>query len=502
MMTPDMDRLLAAPHRPTNHGAGAVRPAPPRTNGGPRVAPSWNPGRPAVPAPGTGVPPRAVPAPGIGAPPRAARHGFPPPPPVPAERRPSRTPADRPPLPAANASHPSKQLPARRIVMGVLIGALTMFGVATLDTFAGATVPVLGSLAALPGVAGEPDVVEVPAPPATPGTCLMWSRSDAADTKVVDCAQPHLFEQAGSVALVDQATLPDDRQWRQLVNERCTQVVLDYMGGKFDPDGRYRVGALKPSPAKWTEGDRELRCGLQSSSRSGALYPLAGRAASSDQSAVHDPGTCLAIDGRTIGDPVDCAGPHAVETVGIVDLSEKFPDAFPAVGDQDAFLQPECGRIANEYAGSADVIAAKKLTVYWDNLTEDSWKAGTRKVNCNLAALLPDRSGFAPVTGPVRGEVVVGENPAPPASQAPGPGVPAPTSTVPVEPPVDGPPNEQPPPSGAPGDEEPPVSQPELPSQPPEPTDVNPPTPPPPPRIDPPTPPTPQVPTPDPGTGA
>jgi len=35
------------------------------------------------------------------------------------------------------------------------------------------------------------------------------------------------------------------------------------------------------------------------------------------------------------------------------------------------------------------VIAAKKLTVYWDNLTDESWKAGTRKVNCNLAALLP-----------------------------------------------------------------------------------------------------------------
>ncbi len=147
--------------------------------------------------------------------------------------------------------------------------------------------------------------------------------------------------------------LPDDRQWRQIVNERCQPVVLQYLGGKFDPDGRYRVGALKPSPAKWAEGDRELRCGVQSASRSGALLPLTGRAADSDQAAVNEPGTCLAIDGRTIGDPVDCAGPHAVETVGIVDLAGKFPDAYPAVGDQDSYLQPECARIANEYAGSA-----------------------------------------------------------------------------------------------------------------------------------------------------
>ena len=71
------------------------------------------------------------------------------------------------------------------------------------------------------------------------------------------------------------------------------------------------------------------------------------------------------------------------------------------------------------------MITAKKLTVYWDNVTEDSWKAGTRHVNCNLAALLPDRSGFAPVTGSVRGPVTVGDTPAPPAANTPEPGVPA-----------------------------------------------------------------------------
>ncbi|MFC4944828.1 septum formation family protein [Pseudonocardia sp. GCM10023141] len=320
--------------------------------------------------------------------------------------------------------------PVRRVVMGVLIGALTMLGVATLDTFAGATVPVLGTLASLPAPAGGRNVVEVPAPPATPGTCLNWSRPDAADAVVVDCAAPHLFEQMGSITLVDQPTLPDDRQWRQLVNERCNPVVVKYLGGKYDPDGKLRVGALKPSAAKWAEGDRELRCGVQSSSHSGALYPMAGKAADSDQSSVQQPGTCLAIDGRTPGDPVSCSGPHAVETVGIVDTAAKFPDAFPAVGDQDAYLQPECTKLAAEYAGSADVIAAKKLTVYWDNLTEESWKAGTRKVNCNLAALLPDRSGFAPVTGSVRGDVVVGEKPAPPATNTPEPGAPAPPTSA------------------------------------------------------------------------
>jgi hypothetical protein len=209
-------------------------------------------------------------------------------------------------------------------------------------------------------------------------------------------------------------------------------VVRDYLTGRFDPDGRYRIGALKPSPAKWAQGDRELRCGLQSASRSGALYPMAGKAVEQDQSAVHEPGTCLAIDGRTIGDPVDCGGAHAVEAVGVVDLDDKFDDEFPAVDEQDEYLQTACTKIATTYAGGDDVIADKKLTVYWDNLTEDSWKAGTRRVNCNLAALLPDRSGFAPVTGSVRGPVTVGDTPAPPAADTPEPGVPA--QVPPVEP--------------------------------------------------------------------
>ena len=358
--------------------------------------------------------------------------------PVAVAPRGSRPPSGRrpaPPRPRPTASSVLRTAPvSRRLGAGVLVGALTMFVVAMLDTVTGAQVPVLGTFAALPAPAGQQEVVEVAPPPATPGTCLSWTHADASDTRVVDCRQTHLFEQAGTVQLTDQKNLPDDGQWRQLVRERCDPVVRDYLGGKFDPDGRYRVGALKPSPAKWSQGDRELRCGLQSASRSGALYPLAGKAVDQDQSAVHDPGTCLGIDGRTIGDPVDCATPHAVEAVGIVDLSKKFDDDFPAVDAQDEYLQTACTKVATTYAGGDDVITEKKLTVYWDNLTEDSWKAGTRRVNCNLAALLPDRSGFAPVTGTVRGPVTVGDTPAPPAANTPEPGVPA------QMPPVDAPP--------------------------------------------------------------
>ncbi|MCX6464660.1 MAG: septum formation family protein [Pseudonocardiales bacterium] len=360
---------------------------------------------------------------------------------------------DRPEGRSPRPSAPTGMHPVRRVVIGVVIGALTMFGVATLDTVTGAEVPVLGSFAALPAPPDEPAVIEVPAPPSTPGTCLTWSRADAADTALVDCAQPHLFEQAGTVLLGDQVALPSDTTWRQLVDERCGPVVLTYLNNTFDEQGRYRVGALKPSPSKWEQGDRELRCGLQSASRSGALYPMTGRVADSDQSAVEEPGTCLAIDGPRVGDPVACSGPHALEAVGIVDLAEQFPEGFPAVADQDAFLQPRCTEVAAQYAGGETAVADKGLTVYWNNVVEQSWAAGSTRVNCNVAALLPDRSGFAPVTGSVTGEVVVGSEVAPPATSTPTAGEPAPPTTTapaptdpaaPTTPPAEG---EAPPPA-------------------------------------------------------
>ncbi|MEJ3658246.1 septum formation family protein [Actinomycetes bacterium KLBMP 9759] len=389
-----------------------------------------------------------------GAPQRAGRHGSPSPAPRNAPTG-GPAPAGRPAgSPTGRTAFEPKLV--RRFVAAILIGAATMLGVATLDTFAGATVPVLGTFASLPAPEGSRGFMSEP-PPSAPGTCLNWTRPDAADAEVVECSAPHLFEQAGSVALTDQTELPDDRQWRQLVNERCGEVVTAYLGGKYDPTGKFRIGALKPSPTKWADGDRELRCGLQSASRSGALFVMSGRAADTDQSRVQEPGTCLGIDGREIGDPADCAGPHAVETVGIVDLSSKFAEGFPQVSDQDGFLQQECSKIAGEYAGGPDVVASKKLTVYWDNLSEAAWKAGTRKVNCNLGALLPDRSGFAPVTGSVKGPVQVGENPAPPVQSTPG--VPAPGNNPPGEEP-DG---EEP--------EQPPVTLPPVePTKPPEPT--------------------------------
>ena len=180
-------------------------------------------------------------------------------------------------------------------------------------------------------------------PPSTPGTCLSWTRADASDTQAVDCAQAHLFEQAGAVLLADQTDLPDDGRWRQLVRERCDPVVKQYLNGRFDPDGRFRVGALKPSPAKWAQGDRELRCGLQSASRSGRAVPDRGQGRRAGPGGGARPGH-LPGDRR----PHD-RRPRRLRAArtpwrrwGSSTWPRSSRDAFPAVDEQDEFLQPEC----------------------------------------------------------------------------------------------------------------------------------------------------------------
>jgi hypothetical protein len=303
-----------------------------------------------------------------------------------------------------------------------------MLVVATLSDVAGTQVPVLSGLAAAPVPNNQRPLAERTPPPATAGTCLSWERPDAADAVVIECSKPHLFEQAGPVQLADfkpGARLPDNQKFRDLVNERCTPLVVKYLNGKYDASGAFRAGALKPSAKSWTDGDRSLRCGLQRFSRSGALYPIVGKVADQDQADVRPPGTCLGIDNKFIGDPVGCALPHAEESVGSVDLGQKFTK-FPDPGDQDGFLQPACSKLASDYAGGDNVVGDKHLVVIWNNLAQQSWAAGTRKVACSLAAMLPDKSGYAPITGSVKGPVQVGNQPAPPAQLQVPPGAPAP----------------------------------------------------------------------------
>lgn len=314
----------------------------------------------------------------------------------------------------------------RRLAAGAVLGALA--------TLVAVGVP-MGTAPLLP-------VVPILATPITPigpqplraavNTCLTWQKQDATDAKPVSCTQLHLFEVTGTLDLQDfgpREPFPDPARWQELVAQRCTERTTQALADRFDPFGRYTVGAIKPSEAGWLRGDRTLRCGVQSAGRTGVLFPTTGNVLTQDQSDVHPPGTCLGNDAKTVGDPVDCAVPHAIETVGVIDLKAAFPKDYPDDGAQDKLLNTECTRLAQDFSGGPAVVANKGLTLFWQTLRAESWQAGSTRVDCRLGAFLPDRSGFAPVTGSVKGPVQVGKQAAPAAARNPGP---APAATSPV----------------------------------------------------------------------
>lgn len=260
------------------------------------------------------------------------------------------------------------------------------------------------------------------------GSCLNWSSPDGADMRRVDCAEPHLFEVTSNVDISAEhpgdAPPPDLARWQAIAEDKCTPGATTYLGGVLDPFGRFKVNALKPSDAQWRDGDRKLRCGLQRAALSGALLPTTGSAGDQDQSNIHDPGTCLALDGQEIGDPIACGEPHAVEIVGNVDLSTAFPGPeYPAEEAQIEKAIELCAAVTAEYTGGVD-LAARGLTPYPDALKPESWAARSRKIDCKVAAKLPDGTGLAPVTNSVRG---LGS----PSSAPSGPPTPPPSSSTP-----------------------------------------------------------------------
>ncbi|MFZ0873281.1 MAG: septum formation family protein, partial [Pseudonocardiaceae bacterium] len=247
---------------------------------------------------------------------------------------------------------------ARRIAAGAVLGALVALLAIGMPTGKAAL------LAIEPSMAPTPSAQSLRAPV---HTCLTWQLPDAADATAVNCSQPHLFEVTGTLDLRDfdaQAPFPDPARWQQLVAQRCTQPTTQALADHFDPFGRFTVGAIKPSEAGWARGDRTLRCGVQAAGRTGTLFATLGNAQAQDQSDVHPPGTCLGNDGKAVGDPVDCAIPHAIEIVGVVDLKGAFAKGYPDEAAQDRVLSTECTRLAKDFAGGPAVVGNKGLTLF------------------------------------------------------------------------------------------------------------------------------------------
>lgn len=225
---------------------------------------------------------------------------------------------------------------------------------------------------------------------AVAGECLNWNRADLQDAQKVDCSAAHKFEVTGTAditaAYPKEAPFPNPEAWAKIAQEHCAQTTATYMSNKLDPKGKYGVSTLNPDENRWKGGYRQLRCGLQVTAPSGAALPSYGSAKTADQSNVYDPGICVALgENNVVGDPIECAQPHAFEIIGVVAHPE---GEFLTVDKQDAIMSERCAAIAAEYTGGAD-LKAKGLLVTWDVRVEESWAVGSRKANCKIGAV-PD----------------------------------------------------------------------------------------------------------------
>jgi putative regulator of septum formation len=290
-------------------------------------------------------------------------------------------------------------LKTRLVMAGAFVGALAVLSMSMLFSW-----PV--SVKGVADTAAEEAAAAFDSPS---GTCLDWPNDAPQNMRRVPCSQPHTFEVTRNVEIgtdyPGSAPPPNDQGWQQIVTDRCTTVGAKYVhGGTLDPYGKYTVGALKPTAQQWKEGDRKLRCGLQRVTPSGKrLLATTGTAANQDQSNIHDPGTCFAlVNKQEVGDPVDCSKAHSFEVVGNVDLSQAFPGDYPTEEQQREKTVDLCPPVASQYSGNKD-LAALSLSLYSDTLKQESWAAGSRKVNCKVGALEED-GALRPVVGSVRAQ--------------------------------------------------------------------------------------------------
>ncbi|GAB4582265.1 septum formation family protein [Nocardia sp. IFM 10818] len=275
------------------------------------------------------------------------------------------------------------------------------------------------------------------------GDCLAWSKSNASDLVKVDCGDKHLFEVTADIDLSKYpgvefgpgSRFPDSLRFSELRDEHCVSAAQSYLGGKFDPRGKFVVGLINPGEAGWKAGERTLRCGLQVAGSSGtATHTVSGSVQNSNQSKIYDVGTCIGIARNLPTDPVDCAQPHAFEIVSTVDLSSHFNGGPPSKDEQDRFMEEQCAKDSTDYLGSEDALRNKTLTLFWDYLDSRSWLAGSKSLNCMIGKGA-DQEGFAAITGSARGDILVdGQAPVPPPNNGRSTPQPLPGAAPPVIP--------------------------------------------------------------------
>lgn len=257
------------------------------------------------------------------------------------------------------------------------------------------------------------------------GDCLNWPDRNPDAAQVVDCKDEHRFEVAESVDMRTfpgseygpDAAPPSPARIQQISQEQCQVAVRRYLGDRFDPNSRFTVSMMWAGDKAWRQsGERRMLCGLQLPGPDNTQLAFDGKVADVDQSKVWPAGTCLGIDPSTnqpTDIPVDCAGPHAMEVTGAVNLAEKFPGGMPPEPEQDAFIKDACTRMTDAYLAPIQ-LRSTTLTLIYSTISLPSWSAGSHQVSCSIGATLGN-GGWSTLLNSAKGPLQInGQPPIPP----------------------------------------------------------------------------------------
>jgi hypothetical protein len=256
---------------------------------------------------------------------------------------------------------------------------------------------------------------------ATSGTCLNWPEQVPDAAQIVECKDEHRFEVAETIDMTTfpgteygpDAAPPSEARIRQISQEQCQAAARQYLGAKYDPNGRFSVSLVWSGDKAWRQADeRRMLCGLQLAGPDNHQLAFAGKVADIDQSKVWPAGTCLGIDPATnqpTDIPVDCAKPHAMEVTGAVNLAEKFPGPVPPDGDQDQFVKDSCTQMTDAYLAP---VALRKttLTLIYSTISLPSWTAGSKQVSCSIGATLGN-GGWSTLLNSAKGPLMINGQP-------------------------------------------------------------------------------------------
>ncbi len=262
------------------------------------------------------------------------------------------------------------------------------------------------------------------------GSCLNWTVSSTgaiSDFEPAQCSDTHRFEISLRTNLGlypnkefgEHAALPTVERQGELRAELCEIPTLHYLQGKYDPEGKFSIAPIFPSPSAWERGDRTMLCGLQVTDKNGAPVVTKGTAREVDQAVVYQPGQCVSYDSPGRPAVVDCKEPHSMEATQVVDLTKHFPKGSPSIEQQDDALKKICTQAAFDYLGSEEQLYQSTLTPFWTTLDPQRWNLGSHSVNCGLIAPT-DSDKFSALAGSAKEKFTInGEPPVAPPSRTP-----------------------------------------------------------------------------------